>query len=134
MGVLEQGLAVLEWTATARPNSKNRALAARTRRLVVKAREAIARLPPAQGSGVDDFLTSVGMVEPIQFPTAEFTLDVPIPPAEWVAPAELDTLMPMPVAPAANDDQFDAWLALLFPGNVGEQAAQEEWVNSGWPA
>lgn len=134
MVVLEQGLAVLEWTATASPNSKNRALAARTRRLVLKAREAISRLPPPP---VSDFLTSVGIPDmDATFPSSNFTLDIPLPTAvpEWAPPVELETLMPMPLplAPASNDDQFDAWLAMLFPP---ENEQQGDWMlTNEWPA
>lgn len=136
MRVLEEGLGILQWTATARPNSKNRALAARTRRLVVKAHEAIARLP-VPPSGVNDFLTELDNApQPVQFPSSSFTLDIPVPSStqtqEWGSSAELDTLQAMPVAPAGNDDQFDAWLAMLFP--TGNEPA-EDWMVSpnGWP-
>lgn len=181
IAVLEQGLAVLEWTATLKPNSKNRALVSRTRRLADKAREAVARLPAAnaaaamngfglavgtgEGSTVDTG-AAAGLAVPTQepgvpsIPFFDFTLpkvepDLPLPlhltadltaitstpsdgsgvgpsssipwstaPGGMDMPAELSFAMPL--APSTNDDQFDAWLAMLFPS---ENVVGDEWMD-----
>lgn len=188
IGVLEQGLAVLEWTATLRPNSKNRALVGRTRRLAAKAREAVARLPAANTAAAMNGFGSLGLgsrgidpraVQPSlsTVPTMPFFPDFNVPKVE---PADIDLDVPihlapslgtgamhstpsdgaasvsipwstgpgglempaepsfsMPLAPSTNDDQFDAWLAMLFPpveaGGagvgpvVGDVAVNDEW-------
>lgn len=59
LGVLEEGLAILEWTVKLRPNSKNRALTQRMRRVVAKAREALA----ASGLGASPNHVEVERVE-----------------------------------------------------------------------
>lgn len=34
----------------------------------------------------------------------------------------------MPLAPSTNDDQFDAWLAMLFPS----ESVGDEWMDTTW--
>lgn len=92
MSILDQGLAVLEWTALARPNSKNRALVQRTRRLVTKARESLARFPltgglPLPGSApVTSTLDFLPAVEPsvVMAPMTVAPMPIPTPSASEV--------------------------------------------------
>jgi hypothetical protein len=184
IAVLEQGLAVLEWTATLRPNSKNRALVGRTRRLADKAREAVVRLPAnnaaaamngfaltvppgAVGGGAGSGTGTLPVPEPgvPSIPFFDFTApkvepDLPLPlhltadlsaitstpsdgsgagpstsvpwstaPGGMEMPAEPSFSMPM--APSTNDDQFDAWLAMLFPS---ENVVGDDWIDPTWSA
>lgn len=161
---------MLEWTTTLRPNSKNRALVGRTRRLAAKAREAVARLPAANAAAAANGFGSLGLGAncgsihpravqqpssvPSTVPTMPFFPDFNVTKTE---PLDLDLDIPMqqslasmgtqitstpsdgasvsipwstgpggleipseptfsmPLAPSTNDDQFDAWLAMLFP-------------------
>lgn len=132
MNVLSQGLAVLEWTATASPNSKNRALVGRTRRLVAKAQESLSRFPnlPAETSAVGiapavkTEVIDVDLLDlqaaPLLYPTlAHPTLPVldhsPSDPAPFTSFELPEGSLGLSM-PTTNDAQFDAWLAMLFPG------------------
>ncbi|BEJ11880.1 hypothetical protein CspHIS471_0203400 [Cutaneotrichosporon sp. HIS471] len=199
IAVLEEGLAVLEWTATLRPNSKNRALVSRTRRLAAKAREAVARLPannataaingfglgvPGEGATVDVGpgipLHAVSDFTVPSIPFFDFTVPKIEPELDLAVPMHLNpdlnmlastpsdgsgasgvghaTTVPwstthggmemqaepsfsMPLAPSTNDDQFDAWLAMLFPsgsesvvGDVVGDVVRDEWMDPSWNA
>lgn len=95
LGVLEDGLAILEWTVKLRPNSKNRALTQRMRRVVAKAREALA----ASGLGA----SPVGGVERVEFQPGLGMLpmrSIAFPPTAFALPAQ--TFQPELFANAAS--------------------------------
>ncbi|WOO86078.1 putative transcriptional regulatory protein [Vanrija pseudolonga] len=143
-GVLAQGLAVLEWTATASPNSKNRALVGRTRRLVAKAKESLARFPsinaettaagitPAVKTEVIDVDLLELQAPPLLYPSLPHPA-LPVPDhspsdASSGAAAAPFTAFELPEGslgfsmPTTNDAQFDMWLAMLFPSGGGGEA------------
>ncbi|KAL1405011.1 hypothetical protein Q8F55_008634 [Vanrija albida] len=133
MGVLAQGLAVLEWTATASPNSKNRALVGRTRRLVAKAKESLKRFPSVVAAATPPTGAGEAGIAPVktEFVDADAEL-LALPDAPTLIYPDLPTLAGAPEAPpftdfglpepslgfampTGNEEQFDAWLAMLFP-------------------
>lgn len=189
LGVLEDGLAILEWTVKLRPNSKNRALTQRMRRVVAKAREALA----ASGLGASPNHVEVERVEfqpglgvlplhSLGFPPTAFALPAQSFHPELFgggasgaggSPARLGgagssggpghagpagaghanrtnggpeakpKLTPSDAASAdaaedaghtANDENFEAWLAMLFPPGTGEMPVVDPALLDAWAA
>lgn len=192
LGVLEEGLAILEWTVKLRPNSKNRALTQRMRRVVAKAREALA----ASGLGASPNHVEVERVEfqpglgvlplhSLGFPPTAFALPHqsfqpellsnagnsnsarvnPLGNGNGAAPggpggpggavtggvaaqmgngvhgAKQHTPsdsspqdMAEDAAQTANDENFEAWLAMLFPPGTGEMPVVDPALLDAWAA
>lgn len=120
LSVLEEGLAVLEWTVKLRPNSKNRALCQRMRRVVQKARESLIQSGLHAGESVA-FQPGLGALPlaSVGFPPTAFAL-----PAQTFHapqfPTPSDGSVTDEPARAANDENFEAWLAMLFPHGTSD--------------
>lgn len=217
LGVLEDGLAILEWTVKLRPNSKNRALTQRMRRVVAKAREALHASGLALGPRASTSAASPDRVEvervafqpglgalplhSLGFPPTAFALPAQSFPPAFFPPAvhaghtaasgasgTSGGASParMPAAPApgagsgsgpgagagagangdaksnlaltpsdsslpdagadagadagddaghtANDENFEAWLAMLFPPGTGEMPVVDPALLDAWAA
>lgn len=181
LGVLEEGLAILEWTVKLRPNSKNRALTQRMRRVVAKAREALA----ASGLGASPNHVEVERVEfqpglgvlplhSLGFPPTAFALPhQSFQPELFSNTGDSTTRInahgngagpsghsgvgghahmgngvrgnktPSDSSPrdmaedaghTANDENFEAWLAMLFPPGTGEMPVVDPALLDAWAA